>query len=46
MRRIVHLCDDIAGRGWGFMIKGDIAGKFYSELADAAKAKLDFAEIL
>jgi len=30
------------GLGQGFLIKGDISGKFYFDLADAAQAKLDY----
>jgi hypothetical protein len=42
VRRIVDLVDDVTGLGHGFVIKGDISGKFYFELADAAQAKLDY----
>ena len=41
-RRILGVFDNDTGKGWGFVIKGDISEKFYCELADAAQVKLDF----
>jgi hypothetical protein len=42
VRCIFPVFDDVTGQGPGFIIKGDICGKFYSDLADAARAKLDY----
>jgi hypothetical protein len=42
VRRILPVFDDLTGQGPGFVIKGDISGKFYFELADAAQAQLDY----